>query len=90
MNFLNSFITITGYVLGSLIIFCSFFVCSAPLKYIALFLLNSIVGCFVLTLANIFLKQLGIYVGINPITAVCTGIMGIPGAVAVILLAAFL
>lgn len=87
---MNSFITITGFILGGLIIFCSFFVCSAPLKYIVLFMLNSIVGCFLLSLANILLKQLGVYVGINPITAVCTGIMGIPGAVAVILLAAFL
>ena len=87
---MNSFITITGFILGGLIIFFSFFVCSAPLKYIVLFLLNSFVGCFLLSLANILLKHLGIYVGINPITAVCTGIMGIPGALSVIILAIIL
>ena len=87
---MENFITIVGFSLGVLIIFYSFFVCSAPKKYIIKFVLNSIAGCVFLSIFNVFMEKYGIWAGINPITAVCTGIMGIPGAVAVILLAVFL
>lgn len=87
---MNSFVNIVGFILGTLIIFCSFFVCAAPGKYISAFLLNSFTGCVILSLVNVVLEKYGVYVGINPVTAVCVGIMGVPGAVAVILLAIFL
>lgn len=87
---LDNFVTIVGFCLGALIILCSFFVCAAPGKYIFAFLLNSFLGCVIISLVNVLLKTYGLGVGINPITAVCVGIMGIPGAVAVILLAIFL
>ena len=87
---MDNFVNIMGFILGGLIILCSFFVCSAPGKYITAFLLNSFTGCVILSLVNVLLENHGLYVGINPITAVCVGIMGVPGAVAVILLAVFL
>lgn len=87
---MDSFINLVGFILGALIILCSFFVYEAPGKYILLFLLNSFAGCVILSLVNIVLQKYGIIVGINPITAVCVGIMGVPGAAAVILLAIFL
>lgn len=87
---MDSFVNLVGFILGGLIIFCSFFVCDAPVKYISVFLLNSFAGCLILSLVNIILENYEIIVGINPITTVCVGIMGVPGAVAVILLAIFL
>ena len=87
---MDSFVNLVGFILGALIILCFFFVYEAPGKYILIFLLNSFAGCVILSLVNIFLGNYEIFVGINPITAVCVGIMGVPGAAAVILLAVFL
>lgn len=84
---MNTFITVVGYLLGALIIFCSAFICSAPLKYILRFAINSAVGCILLSLFNFFFGDLFVIAAINPVTAVCVGVLGVPGAIAVILLA---
>lgn len=84
------FVTIVGYALGLITILYGAFVCSAPLKYILRFALNSILGCVILSVANMLFEPIGYFVGINPITAVCVGVLGLPGAVAVILLSLIL
>lgn len=84
---MDTFITIVGFALGSLIIFCSCLICSAPLKYIVRFVINSIGGCVLLSLFNYFFGNLFVNAAINPVTAVCVGVLGVPGAIAVILLA---
>lgn len=80
------FITFVGYALGIMTVLYGAFVCSAPVKYIFRLAANSIMGCIILSLANVFLEPIGYFVGINPITAVCVGILGLPGTVAVIIL----
>ena len=80
------FVTIVGYTLGLITILYGAFVCSAPFKYILHLAANSILGCIILSVANMFFEQIGHFVGINPITAVCVGVLGLPGTVAVILL----
>lgn len=87
---MSAFVTAIGYILGLIIICCSLFVCSAPLKFIFKFALNSITGCVLLSLANKALAKLGFFVGINPITAVCVGVLGVPGAVAAVILSIIL
>lgn len=84
---MDLFITIVGYCLGALIIFCSAFICSAPLKYILRLAINSLTGCIILSLFNYFFGDLFVNAAINPVTAVCVGVLGVPGAIAVILLA---
>ncbi len=86
----NTFVNIVGYALGMLIILYSAFVCSAPFKHIVRLGINSILGCSLLSLANIIFSRYGFVAGINPVTAVCVGVLGVPGAVAVIVLSLIL
>lgn len=86
----DEFAIIVGYILGILTILYGAFVCSAPFKYILRLASNSILGCIILSVANIFLEPVGCFVGINPLTAVCVGVLGFPGTVAVILLSLIL
>lgn len=52
-------------------------------------LLNGIFGVFLLYVVNFFGASFGIHVGINIITALIAGILGIPGVIALILYTMF-
>ena len=80
------FVTITGYLLGAVIIVCTSLICSAPFKTAFKLVLNSFIGCIFLSIANLYLSNFGIHIGISPFTSVLTGVLGIPGALAIILL----
>lgn len=84
------FTTVVGYLLGIIIIFCTALVCSARVNYILRFLINSIIGCVGLSIANFLLASTGFHIGISPVTSVCVGVLGIPGAVAVVILSLIL
>ena len=80
------FVNIVGFMLGTFIIAYGTFVCKAPLKFILKIIANSVSGCLLLFLINKYLPFDFLSGGINPITAVCVGILGIPGVIAVIIL----
>ncbi len=52
-------------------------------------LLNGIFGVFLLYVVNFFGASFGIHVGINIITALIAGILGIPGVIALVLYTIF-
>ena len=83
---IGTFTTITGFCLGILIIAYGTFVCEAPFKFIIKIMANSILGCVILLAINKFFPFGSLRAGINPLTAMCVGILGIPGVIAVILL----
>lgn len=83
---MSLFVTITGYILGFIIILCISLVCSAPFKTAARLIFNSFAGCIFLSIANLYLANIDVHIGISPFTAVFTGVLGLPGAIAVILL----
>ena len=80
------FTNIVGFLLGAFIIAYGTFVCKAPLKFIIKIIANSILGCLLLFFINKFSPFGFLCGGINPITAVCVGILGIPGVIAIIIL----
>jgi len=83
---ISTFTNIVGFVLGAFIIAYGTFVCEAPLRFILKIIANSVTGCLILFLLAKF-SPFGFSVGgINPLTAVCVGILGIPGVIAVIIL----
>ncbi len=86
----NFFVNIVGYLLGILIILYTAFACSAPFKQLLHLAINSVLGCICLSLANIIFVSHGLSVGINPITAVCVGVLGLPGTIAAIIIAFFI
>ena len=57
-----------------------------PLKTIFKFILNSIIGGLIIYLINFIGGYFGFHIGLNIITSVFVGVLGIPGAVVVILI----
>ena len=57
-----------------------------PLKTIVKFILNSFIGGLIIYLINFIGGYFGFHIGLNIITSVFVGVLGIPGAVVVILI----
>lgn len=57
-----------------------------PLKI----LLNGIIGIVLLYIANYFGTYLGFYIGINAVTALIAGFLGVPGVIFLIVFKMFL
>lgn len=84
-----TFGTVVGYLLGILIVFVAARVFFAPLKIILRFIINSLAGAGVLFLINMLKPVLNIYIGINAVSALIVGILGIPGLCLLMLLQVF-
>lgn len=57
-----------------------------PLKTIFKFILNSIIGGLIIYLINFIGGYFGFHIGLNIITSVFVGLLGIPGVIVVILI----
>lgn len=66
------------YVIGRLMLI--------PLRVIFNLIVNTVIGGAMLLIANLIGGIWGIYIGINPITALVAGLLGIPGVVLLIAL----
>lgn len=51
-----------------------------PLKSILKLVINSILGAFLLYIINIVGANFDFHIGINILTSLCVGLLGIPGA----------
>ena len=85
----NIFVTSVGYILGILIVFVIAGICLKPLKLTIKLILNSVIGMGAVWLINFLGASLGIHIGINPITAVVVGALGLPGVILILLLQIF-
>ena len=71
---------------------CSFFlfiigrIFIVPLRTILKFILNSILGGAIIFIINIIGDLFNFHIGLNIITSVIVGLLGIPGAILVILI----
>lgn len=81
-----SFSAAVGYILGLLILFVVTRILFTPIKKVVRLIANSILGAILLWLINLLRPILGIYIGINPITALVTGLLGIPGICLILIL----
>lgn len=70
------------YILGILLVL--------PMKLIVRLVINGIVGAIALIVFNMFGSYLGITIGVNPITALIAGFLGIPGVLLMIFVKLFL
>lgn len=61
-----------------------------PIKIITKLIINSFLGAVLLYVINIVGTVCGLHIGINVITALVVGILGIPGAVLLTVLAIFI
>ena len=65
------------YVLGKLLI--------VPIKWVGKLLLSSIIGAMLILVVNAVGARFGIFVPLNPITAAVIGVLGVPGALCLLL-----
>lgn len=61
-----------------------------PLKLIIKLLINSVLGMVLLYLINIIGTMCGFHIGINAITALIVGLLGIPGALLLVFFSIFM
>lgn len=70
------------YIIGVLLVL--------PIKIVVRLVLNGIIGAVALFVINIFGGMVGFTIGINPITALVAGFLGIPGIILLLFLQYFL
>ena len=61
-----------------------------PIKVIIKLIINSLLGAVLLYVINIIGTMCGLHIGINVVTALVVGILGIPGAVLLAVLSIFI
>lgn len=61
-----------------------------PIKIIFKLIINSILGVILLYVINMIGTMWGLHIGINLITALIVGILGIPGAILLLILSIFI
>ena len=76
-----------GCLIGIIVIGKIFIV---PIKFIIKLLINSIIGGILLYLINLVGAIWGFHIGINIITAVIVGLLGIPGAILLVVVQLFI
>ena len=84
-----TFSVAVGYILGLMIIFVLARICLKPIKFIIKLLLNSVLGAAALFIINTIGTIAGIHIGINAVTAVAVGILGLPAIILILLLQIF-
>jgi len=76
---------ILAYTAGIMLVFMTSLIFFKPLKFLGRILLNSLIGAVILIIFNYFGQYTGVYVGVNEITALIIGILGVPGFIALLL-----
>lgn len=56
-----------------------------PIKKVLKLVLNSILGGIVIWLINLFGASINLHIGINFITSILVGLLGLPGAICIII-----
>jgi len=77
---------VMAYSAGIMLIFMISWIFVKPLKFLGRLILNSVLGALFLIIFNYFGQFTGVYIGVNEVTALLIGILGIPGFIAILLL----
>jgi inhibitor of the pro-sigma K processing machinery len=72
---------IAAYIFGLILLYIIGRVFLKPLKFILKLIYNALLGGILLLLVNLPIGFLGIHIGINPITALVAGLLGVPGVI---------
>lgn len=77
---------IVAYVFGLILLYFVGWILLVPLKMVIKLIYNSLLGGIALMIVNFFGGFIGIHIGINPLTALIVGVLGIPGTALILLL----
>jgi inhibitor of the pro-sigma K processing machinery len=75
---------VMAYSAGIMLIFMISWLFVKPLKFLGKLILNSLLGALFLIVFNYFGQFTGVYIGVNELTSLIIGLLGIPGFVAIL------
>ncbi len=81
---------ILAYALGLILLYIIGWVLVVPLKLLFRLIWNGILGGLMLLAINLVGGFFGLYININPVTALVAGLLGIPGVILIILVGHFI
>ncbi|HZK57120.1 MAG TPA: pro-sigmaK processing inhibitor BofA family protein [Clostridia bacterium] len=77
---------ILAYAVGLILLYAVGWILVIPLKWTVKLIWNGMLGGIMLFIINLIGRIWGIHLTINPFSAVLVGVLGVPGAVMLILL----
>lgn len=77
---------ILAYAAGLILLYFIGWILIIPIKYLVKLIINGVIGGILLLLVNFLGGFIGIYIAINPITAIIVGFLGVPGVILLIVL----
>ncbi|MBT2575766.1 pro-sigmaK processing inhibitor BofA family protein [Bacillus sp. ISL-51] len=81
---------VIGIIVGLVALLFLWGISSKPLKWIGVTAIKFIAGAVLLVGVNLFGSSLGIHIPVNPVTTGISGILGIPGIAALIVIKRFI
>ncbi|NLJ55612.1 MAG: pro-sigmaK processing inhibitor BofA [Firmicutes bacterium] len=77
---------VLAFFFGVLVLYILARVLYFPLRLFLRFLINALAGGLLLALFNVFGTFWGVQIGLNAVTAVVVGVMGVPGVILLLIL----
>ncbi len=78
--------TLLAFLFAIILLYIVGRVLFVPIKFLGRLLMNAVIGGAVLWGLNIFGGAIGIHIGINVVTALIVGFLGIPGVLLLVIL----
>lgn len=76
---------IAAFGLGVILLYITGYLLLLPFKVVLKLLGNALLGAAALALCNVFGALIGLYIPLNPLTAIIAGFLGLPGVLLLIL-----
>ncbi|SHF05947.1 inhibitor of the pro-sigma K processing machinery [Thermoanaerobacter uzonensis DSM 18761] len=86
MNISIEYNIIIAYLIGLFLLYFLGWLLVIPRKFLLRIIINGIIGGLILFIINLLGKSIGLYIAINPVTALVAGFLGIPGIILLIIL----
>lgn len=77
---------VLAYSAGIMLIFMLSWIFIVPFKIFGKFIVNALLGGLLIILFNFFGQYTNVYIGLNEVTALVVGILGIPGFIAILII----
>lgn len=77
---------ILTYSAGIMIIFMLSWILVIPFKLVGKFIINALLGGLLIIIFNLFSPFTGMNIGVNEITALIVGILGVPGFITILII----
>ncbi|MBR5614847.1 MAG: pro-sigmaK processing inhibitor BofA family protein [Clostridia bacterium] len=78
--------SVIAYSFGLVVLFFLCRIFAKPIKWLLKLIINGVLGGLILAAVNFVGGFAGIFIAINPLTALIAGLLGVPGVILVILL----